>query len=87
MKQILTVITEVEKTVSPLKQLETQIQHGIGTWLRWLNGQVTAEFKAYNQWPMWVQSQLERDPDFFGKAGRGGKQIERSCTGYTKLIR
>ncbi|KUI63216.1 Sterol uptake control protein 2 [Cytospora mali] len=65
LKQIMAVITEVEKTISP----------------------ITAEFMPYNEWPLWVQAQLERDPDFFGIAEKGGKQIERSCTGYAKLTR
>ncbi|KUI67338.1 Sterol uptake control protein 2 [Cytospora mali] len=87
LKQIMAVITEVEKTISPPKKIDIYIHHGIGSWLRWLNRQITAEFMPYNEWPLWVQAQLERDPDFFGIAERGGKQIERSCTGYAKLIR
>lgn len=36
-------------------------------WLRYLNAQVDAEHLVYNEWPMWVEEQLERDLGFFGK--------------------
>lgn len=86
-KQIMAVITEVEKAWSPQKQnAKDNIDEGMGRWLRWLNRQVEPGLVRYNQWPMWVQEQLERDPGFFGKAVRGGKPIERSCVGYAKLI-
>ncbi|ROW16940.1 hypothetical protein VPNG_01139 [Cytospora leucostoma] len=87
LKQIMSVITEVEKNISPQKEIETYTNRGMGTWLRWLNGQVRAEFAPYNRWPVWVQAQLERDPDFFGSAERGGKQIEPSLAGYAKPVR
>lgn len=86
-KQIMAVITEVEKSWSPQKQNErSNMDEGMGRWLRYLNRQVEPGLARYNEWPVWVQAQLERDPCFFGKASRGGKPIERSCVGYAKLI-
>lgn len=80
------VITEVEKEWSQKKSDKGDVDEGMGRWLRYLNRQVGPDFVRYNQWPMWVQGQLETDPCFFGKASRGGKPIERSCVGYAKLI-
>ncbi|KAL1851713.1 hypothetical protein Daus18300_012462 [Diaporthe australafricana] len=86
-KQIMAVITEVEKSWSPQKQNEkNNMDEGMGRWLRYLNRQVEPGLTRYNEWPVWVQAQLERDPCFFGKADGGGKPIERSCVGYAKLI-
>ncbi|KAL2274132.1 hypothetical protein FJTKL_03611 [Diaporthe vaccinii] len=85
-KQIMAVITEVEKEWSQKPSDKGNVDEGMGRWLRYLNRQVEPGFFRYNQWPMWVQAQLENDPCFFGKASRGGKPIERSCVGYAKLI-
>lgn len=85
-KQIMAVITEVEKEWSQKKSGKGDANEGMGRWLRYLNRQVEPDFVGYNQWPMWVQAQLERDPCFFGKAIRTGKPLERSCVGYAKLI-
>ncbi|KAG6360235.1 hypothetical protein INS49_011291 [Diaporthe citri] len=85
-KQIMAVITEVEKEWSQKQSDKGNVDEGMGRWLRHLNRQVEPDFVRYNQWPMWVQAQLENDPCFFGKASRAGKPIERSCVGYAKLI-
>ncbi|KAK7724097.1 hypothetical protein SLS64_000431 [Diaporthe eres] len=85
-KQIMAVITEVEKEWSQKQSDKGNVDEGMGRWLRYLNRQVEPDFVRYNKWPMWVQAQLENDPCFFGKASRGGKPIERSCVGYAKLI-
>lgn len=84
-KQIMAVITEVEKEWSRKKNDKGNVDEGMGKWLRYLNRQVEPGFVRYNSWPMWVQAQLERDPCFFGKASRPGKPMERSCVGYAKL--
>ncbi|KAG8160523.1 hypothetical protein KVR01_010059 [Diaporthe batatas] len=86
-KQIMAVITEVEKEWTKKENDKDNVEEGMGRWLRYLNRQVEPELIHYNQWPMWVQGQLEMDPCFFGKATRAGKKIERSCVGgYAKLI-
>ncbi|KAK3293423.1 uncharacterized protein B0H64DRAFT_419172 [Chaetomium fimeti] len=37
-------------------------------WLRYLNNQLDAEHRLYNEWPMWVEAQLARDIRCFRKA-------------------
>ncbi|CAI6098438.1 unnamed protein product [Clonostachys chloroleuca] len=43
------------------------IDPGMLRWLRYLNARVDYEHQMYNQWPMWVEAQLDRDLSFFGK--------------------
>jgi len=43
---------------------------GFHRWLRHLNGMVDYEHQMYNQWPMWVEEQLQKDAGFFGKSMR-----------------
>ncbi|KAI0096461.1 hypothetical protein F4814DRAFT_129059 [Daldinia grandis] len=40
---------------------------GMARWLKYLNRQVDAEHRRYNDWPVWVEEQLDRDPTFFGR--------------------
>ncbi|KAI1657427.1 hypothetical protein F4813DRAFT_389604 [Daldinia decipiens] len=40
---------------------------GMVRWLKYLNRQVDAEHRRYNDWPAWVEEQLDRDPTFFGR--------------------
>ncbi|KAI2784008.1 hypothetical protein F4815DRAFT_262625 [Daldinia loculata] len=40
---------------------------GMVRWLKYLNRQVDAEHRRHNDWPAWVEEQLDRDPTFFGK--------------------
>ncbi|KAH7366861.1 C6 zinc finger protein [Plectosphaerella cucumerina] len=40
---------------------------GMARWLRWLNAKVDFEHGMYNAWPQWVQEQLDRDMEFFGR--------------------
>ncbi|KAH8177968.1 fungal zn(2)-Cys(6) binuclear cluster domain-containing protein [Sarocladium implicatum] len=41
---------------------------GFHRWLRHLNASVDYEHQMYNQWPVWVDEQLRKDPGFFGKS-------------------
>jgi len=68
LKQIMATITETEWRASgePNKS-GNDIEIGIIRWLKYLNGLVDRDHVAYNQWPMWVEAQLERDVGFFGK--------------------
>jgi hypothetical protein len=43
------------------------IDLGIIRWLRYLNNIVDDDHLIYNQWPVWVAEQLERDITFFGR--------------------
>ncbi|CAK7232392.1 hypothetical protein SEUCBS140593_008245 [Sporothrix eucalyptigena] len=40
---------------------------GIIRWLKHLNRQVEPEYLAYNKWPMWVESELDRDREVFAR--------------------
>lgn len=40
---------------------------GFIRWLKHLNARVDYGHQAYNQWPLWVDEQLDRDMTFFGK--------------------
>ena len=69
LEQIMAVICEAERkgaTKTPQQSGAGASVGGIG-WLRYLNTQVDAEHQAYNQWPVWVEAQLEKDRGFFGK--------------------
>jgi hypothetical protein len=69
LKQIMATITETEWRAGPEagKKSGGDIEIGMIRWLKYLNGLVDAEHVVYNQWPMWVDAQLERDVGFFGK--------------------
>lgn len=43
---------------------------GFQRWLKYLNARVDYEHQLYNQWPMWVEAQLDRDLTFFGRSVR-----------------
>jgi len=49
------------------KRSDAGVSTGNVGWLKYLNAQVDLEHLAYNEWPMWVEAQLGRDPRFFGK--------------------
>jgi hypothetical protein len=40
---------------------------GFGRWLKFINSRIDYEHQMYNQWPMWVEEQLDRDITFFGR--------------------
>jgi hypothetical protein len=69
LKQIMAIITETELRAGgeAAKKHGGDIEIGIIRWLKYLNGLVDAEHVRYNQWPMWVEAQLDRDVGFFGK--------------------
>ena len=68
LKQIMATITEAEWRASgEAKKAGNDIEIGIIRWLKYLNGLVDGDHVVYNQWPIWVEAQLERDVGFFGK--------------------
>lgn len=69
LKQIMAIITEKEYEAGARPQNATEggVEPGMLRWLKYLNRLVDAEHKVYNQWPVWVETQLDRDPCFFGK--------------------
>ena len=66
-KQIMAVITEKEHDVVQRTNQDRGIDMGIIRWLKWLNRRIDLEYLPYNQWPMWVEQQLDRDRGFFGR--------------------
>jgi hypothetical protein len=69
LKQIMATITETEvKASGAARKSGANIEIGIIRWLKYLNRLVDPAHVAHNQWPMWVEAQLERDVSFFGKS-------------------
>ncbi|KAI5462280.1 hypothetical protein BGZ63DRAFT_354236 [Mariannaea sp. PMI_226] len=70
--EIMTFITQQEQRAqdNPPRVRETQadIDPGFQRWLKHINGHVDYEHQIYNQWPAWVEEQLDRDMSFFGKS-------------------
>ncbi|TKW57689.1 hypothetical protein CTA1_6736 [Colletotrichum tanaceti] len=68
LKQIMAFITNVEHECREKAPSQgSTVDLGIIRWLGYLNKQVDHEHLIYNQWPLWVESQLSRDLTFFGK--------------------
>ncbi|RYP14987.1 hypothetical protein DL765_005984 [Monosporascus sp. GIB2] len=66
LKKIMATITDAESRVNPSSPSQDgDPDIGMGRWLKYLNRQIDDEHREYNQWPMWVEEQLERDLDFF----------------------
>lgn len=70
LSQIMTFISEQEYAVRDKepKASDQGVDLGFIRWLRFLNARVDYEHQIYNQWPMWVDEQLEKDITFFGKS-------------------
>lgn len=68
--EIMTPISGQERNVSDKNRSEegkTDTDPGFARWLKYLNASIDREHQAYNQWPMWVEEQLDRDITFFGR--------------------
>jgi hypothetical protein len=68
--EIMTPISGQERNVSDKSRSEegkTDTDPGFARWLKYLNASIDMEHQAYNQWPMWVEEQLDRDITFFGR--------------------
>ncbi|KJZ75056.1 hypothetical protein HIM_05542 [Hirsutella minnesotensis 3608] len=48
-------------------QPDKSMDPGFIRWLKHLNARVDGEHQQYNQWPLWVDAQLDRDISIFGK--------------------
>ncbi|KAL2185415.1 hypothetical protein L209DRAFT_756548 [Thermothelomyces heterothallicus CBS 203.75] len=68
-EQIMATICQAEQRAAAKmpNRSGTGVSLGNIGWLRYLNAQVDPEHRPYNEWPMWVEAQLNRDPGFFGK--------------------
>lgn len=69
LKQIMATITETEwkAKAEAEKKSGGDIEVGIIRWLKHLNSLVDEEHLVYNQWPVWVEAQLDLNRRFFGK--------------------
>ena len=69
LKQIMSTITEIERKHSKQarEHQDGDIEVGIIRWLKYLNRNLEPEYLVYNQWPMWVEAELDRDLRSFGK--------------------
>ncbi|KAI1210413.1 uncharacterized protein F4807DRAFT_423339 [Annulohypoxylon truncatum] len=68
LKQIMAPITEAEASLRAREPRGGRgVDLGTSRWLKHLNRQVDAEHRRYNDWPVWVEEQLDRDMTFFGK--------------------
>jgi hypothetical protein len=69
LSQIMAFITEQEHTVRQKQpqQSSCNMDPGFLRWLKYLNARVDYEHQMYNQWPMWVEEQLDKDITFFGR--------------------
>ncbi len=80
-KQIMATITQVERYFQdedtggqqpppppPPPTPDGSIDMGILRWLKYLNRQLGPEYQVFNQWPLWVETELDRNPSVFGRA-------------------
>ena len=60
-------VSEVElHMISPRpRSIQGEMNLGLTRWLKHLNRHVRSEYAQYNEWPLWVQSQLDKDVTFF----------------------
>ncbi|KAL6867972.1 hypothetical protein J3F83DRAFT_765880 [Trichoderma novae-zelandiae] len=70
LSQIMAFINEQEYAVRekhPTRQDNSRIDPGFIRWLKHLNARVDHGHQVFNQWPRWVDEQLDNDITFFGK--------------------
>ena len=69
--EIMAPINGQERNVSdkypPEREGKPDLDPGFARWLKYLNANIDLEHQIYNQWPMWVEEQMDRDITFFGK--------------------
>ncbi|KAI1175735.1 C6 zinc finger protein [Nemania sp. FL0916] len=69
LKQIMATITDVEHKQRPqqMGRKDGDMDIGMLRWLKHINRQIDGEHQQYNQWPLWVEGQLDIDLGYFGK--------------------
>ncbi|KAI1294028.1 C6 zinc finger protein [Xylaria venustula] len=69
LKQIMATITGAEHSQRPRQQRRTDgdMDMGMVRWLKHVNRQIDADHQQYNQWPLWVEAQLDINLSYFGK--------------------
>ncbi|GAP83844.2 putative C6 zinc finger protein [Rosellinia necatrix] len=69
LKQIMAIITGAEHSQRPqqLRRNDGDMDMGMVRWLKHINRQVGIDYQQFNQWPLWVEAQLDRNLCYFGK--------------------
>ncbi|KAI0472469.1 C6 zinc finger protein [Xylaria cf. heliscus] len=69
LKQIMATITGVEhkQRAQQSNRKDGDMDIGIVRWLKHINRHVDMDHQQYNQWPFWVEAQLDIDLGYFGK--------------------
>ncbi|KAI0974928.1 C6 zinc finger protein [Xylaria arbuscula] len=69
LKQIMATITGAEHSQRPQQQSRTDgdMDMGMFRWLKHINRQIDADHQQYNQWPLWVEAQLDINLCCFGR--------------------
>jgi hypothetical protein len=73
LKQIMATITEMEHQCRSAGSRRQESRDdgdpdmGMLRWLKHLNRQLGPDYQQYNQWPLWVEAELDRDITTFGK--------------------
>ncbi|KAI0874840.1 hypothetical protein GGS24DRAFT_457940 [Hypoxylon argillaceum] len=69
LKQIMATITGAEHGQRPQRpdREDRGVDMGMVRWLKHINRQVDVEHQQHNQWPLWVEAQLDTNLGYFGK--------------------
>ncbi|KAI8634132.1 hypothetical protein F5Y19DRAFT_200576 [Xylariaceae sp. FL1651] len=69
LKQIMAPITDTEHKQHSQKSEKRAggMDMGMVRWLKHINRQIDVDYQQYNQWPIWVEGQLDIDLSVFGK--------------------
>ncbi|KAI1354318.1 C6 zinc finger protein [Xylaria sp. FL0043] len=67
LKKIMATITGVEHSQRPQHHKRDDEGMGMVRWLKHINRHIDADHQQYNQWPVWVEAQLDIDLGYFGQ--------------------
>ncbi|KAI0453201.1 C6 zinc finger protein [Xylaria acuta] len=69
LKQIMATITGIEhkQRAQQPNRNDGDMDLGMARWLKHINRHVDMDHQQYNQWPLWVEAQMDIDLGYFGK--------------------
>ncbi|KAI2625494.1 C6 zinc finger protein [Xylaria nigripes] len=67
LRQIMATIIRVEQQQQQHRQKQQNQDMGMMRWLKHIKQSIDADHQRYNQWPLWVEAQLDIDLGVFGK--------------------
>ncbi|KAI1754753.1 C6 zinc finger protein [Xylaria castorea] len=67
LKQIMATVTAVEHRPPQPNRKDGEMDIGIVRWLKHINRHIDMDHQQYNQWPLWVEAQLDTDLGYFGR--------------------